>query len=83
VLRTHCSRFFARQTFTRATYVRYGFGDINDFEIYTEEELIDMGFKKVHARKLVRAALDAGGGDSGVTMTTSLSEDTRAIALAH
>lgn len=34
----------------------YGFEAIDDFELYSEEDLVAMGFKKVHARKLLRAA---------------------------
>eukprot|EP00037_Helgoeca_nana_P031985 m.411560 g.411560 ORF g.411560 m.411560 type:complete len:647 (-) comp28691_c0_seq1:200-2140(-) len=34
----------------------YGFDTLDDFELYSEEDLVVMGFKKVHARKLRRAA---------------------------
>jgi serine/threonine protein kinase len=33
-----------------------GFDTLDDFEMYTEDDLVEMGFKKVHARKLRRAS---------------------------
>lgn len=61
----------------------YGFGDMADFQLYSEQDLVDMGFKKVHARKLLRAAGGSSDGSGGSGEVTDLSGALRAVALAQ